>query len=118
VVLLDEVEKAHPEVFDILLQVLDDGRLTDGQGRTVDFRNVILVLTSNLGSQFLDRPDRAVGAAQEQVMAVVRQSFKPEFLNRLDDVVMFQPAGPRRTDADRGSAGQRTCRAPRDRRIG
>ncbi len=89
VLLLDEVEKAHPEVFDILLQVLDDGRLTDGQGRTVDFRNVILVLTSNMGSKYL--VELAVPEAQrrEQVMAVVRQSFKPEFLNRLDDVVMF-----------------------------
>ncbi|MEI2785461.1 MAG: AAA family ATPase, partial [Candidatus Nanopelagicales bacterium] len=90
-VLLDEVEKAHPEVFDILLQVLDDGRLTDGQGRTVDFRNTILVLTSNMGSQFLIDQTVPFEQRQEQVMAVVRQSFKPEFLNRLDDVVMFQP---------------------------
>ena len=90
-VLLDEVEKAHPEVFDILLQVLDDGRLTDGQGRTVDFRNTILVLTSNMGSQFLIDLSVPYEQRQEQVMAVVRQSFKPEFLNRLDDVVMFQP---------------------------
>ncbi len=90
-VLLDEVEKAHPEVFDILLQVLDDGRLTDGQGRTVDFRNTILVLTSNMGSQFLIEQTVPFEVRQEQVMAVVRQSFKPEFLNRLDDVVMFQP---------------------------
>ena len=91
VVLLDEVEKAHPEVFDILLQVLDDGRLTDGQGRTVDFRNVILILTSNLGSQFLDRPRRPLRPAPEQVLSVVRQQFRPEFLNRLDDMVMFEP---------------------------
>ena len=90
-VLLDEEEKAHPEVFDILLQVLDDGRLTDGQGRTVDFRNTILVLTSNMGSQFLIDQTVPFEQRQEQVMAVVRQSFKPEFLNRLDDVVMFQP---------------------------
>ncbi|MBK5248065.1 MAG: ATP-dependent chaperone ClpB [Actinomycetales bacterium] len=89
VVLLDEVEKAHPEVFDILLQVLDDGRLTDGQGRTVDFRNVILVLTSNLGSQFLVDSAMADGAKREAVMAMVRASFKPEFLNRLDEVVVF-----------------------------
>ena len=89
VVLLDEVEKAHPEVFDILLQVLDDGRLTDGQGRTVDFRNVILVLTSNLGSKFLVDPLLDASERRERVMALVRQSFKPEFLNRLDDVVMF-----------------------------
>jgi len=78
-------------VFDILLQVLDDGRLTDGQGRTVDFRNTILVLTSNMGSQFLIDLSVPYEQRQEQVMAVVRQSFKPEFLNRLDDVVMFQP---------------------------
>ncbi|QAY69339.1 ATP-dependent chaperone ClpB [Xylanimonas protaetiae] len=89
VVLLDEVEKAHPEVFDILLQVLDDGRLTDGQGRTVDFRNVILVLTSNLGSQFLVDPTLSDEAKREAVMTTVRASFKPEFLNRLDDVVVF-----------------------------
>ena len=89
VVLLDEVEKAHPEVFDILLQVLDDGRLTDGQGRTVDFRNAILVLTSNMGSQFLVDQTLSDDAKHEAVMAVVRASFKPEFLNRLDDVIMF-----------------------------
>ena len=91
VVLLDEVEKAHPEVFDILLQVLDDGRLTDGQGRTVDFRNVILVLTSNLGSQFLVDPVLDDAEKREAVMGAVRAAFKPEFLNRLDDVVLFDP---------------------------
>src|SRR5690625_2984977 len=89
VVLLDEVEKAHPEVFDILLQVLDDGRLTDGQGRTVDFRNTILILTSNLGSQFLIDQTLDDTAKRESVMTVVRQSFKPEFLNRLDEIVVF-----------------------------
>ena len=89
VVLLDEVEKAHPETFDILLQVLDDGRLTDGQGRTVDFRNVILVMTSNLGSQFLVDPSVEPEERREAVMGVVRQSFKPEFLNRLDEIVVF-----------------------------
>ncbi|MFG3152321.1 ATP-dependent chaperone ClpB [Streptomyces sp. NPDC048219] len=89
VVLLDEVEKAHPEVFDILLQVLDDGRLTDGQGRTVDFRNTILVLTSNLGSQYLVDPLIGEAEKKEQVLEVVRASFKPEFLNRLDDLVVF-----------------------------
>ncbi|HVK28282.1 MAG TPA: AAA family ATPase [Nocardioides sp.] len=89
VVLLDEVEKAHPEVFDILLQVLDDGRLTDGQGRTVDFRNTILILTSNLGSQFLVDPTMDPEAQKEAVLGVVRQSFKPEFLNRLDEIVTF-----------------------------
>ncbi|MGH3479553.1 MAG: ATP-dependent Clp protease ATP-binding subunit, partial [Nocardioidaceae bacterium] len=89
VILLDEIEKAHPEVFDILLQVLDDGRLTDGQGRTVDFRNTILILTSNLGSQFLADPALDETARRDAVMEVVRVSFKPEFLNRLDEVVLF-----------------------------
>ena len=89
VVLLDEVEKAHPEVFDILLQVLDDGRLTDGQGRTVDFRNTLLILTSNLGSSYLVDPLLDEEKKRDSVMAVVRQSFKPEFLNRLDEVVLF-----------------------------
>ncbi|MEY4741405.1 MAG: hypothetical protein RL672_155 [Actinomycetota bacterium] len=89
VVLLDEVEKAHPEVFDVLLQVLDDGRLTDGQGRVVDFKNVILILTSNLGSQFLIDPELDEAQKREGVMATVRASFKPEFLNRLDDIVVF-----------------------------
>ena len=93
VVLLDEVEKAHPEVFDILLQVLDDGRLTDGQGRTVDFRNVILILTSNLGSQFLVDPSMQEQARKDAVMNVVRGAFKPEFLNRLDEVVLFDALG-------------------------
>jgi ATP-dependent Clp protease ATP-binding subunit ClpB len=91
VVLLDEVEKAHPEVFDVLLQVFDDGRLTDGQGRTVDFRNALLVMTSNLGSTYLADPTLSDEAKREAVMGVVRSSFKPEFLNRLDDVVMFDP---------------------------
>ena len=91
VVLLDEVEKAHPEIFNILLQVLDDGRLTDGQGRTVDFRNVILILTSNLGSQFLADPTMSRELKDETVMSVVRKAFKPEFLNRLDNIVMFDP---------------------------
>jgi ATP-dependent Clp protease ATP-binding subunit ClpB len=93
VVLLDEVEKAHPEVFDILLQVLDDGRLTDGQGRTVDFRNAILVLTSNLGSTYLADQTLTPEQKQDAVMSVVRSSFKPEFLNRLDDTVLFHPLG-------------------------
>jgi ATP-dependent Clp protease ATP-binding subunit ClpB len=93
VVLLDEVEKAHPEVFDILLQVLDDGRLTDGQGRTVDFRNVILILTSNLGSRFLVDPTLDEAAKREAVMEVVKASFKPEFLNRLDEIVTFDALG-------------------------
>ncbi len=89
VVLFDEVEKAHPEVFDVLLQVLDDGRLTDGQGRTVDFRNTILILTSNLGSQYLIDPTLSWEDKEQAVMQTVRQSFKPEFVNRLDDLVVF-----------------------------
>ncbi len=84
VVLFDEIEKAHPDVFDVLLQVLDEGRLTDGQGRTVDFRNTILILTSNLGA----------GGSKEQVMAAVRSAFKPEFINRLDDVIVFEGLDP------------------------
>ncbi len=91
VVLLDEVEKAHPDVFNILLQVLDDGRLTDGQGRTIDFRNVILIMTSNLGSNFLADPAMSEKAKNEAVMNVVRKAFRPEFLNRLDEIVMFSP---------------------------
>ncbi len=91
VVLLDEVEKAHPDLFNILLQVLDDGRLTDGQGRTVDFRNTILIMTSNLGSQFLADPTMDEKAKHDAVMGVVRQAFRPEFLNRLDEVVFFDP---------------------------
>ncbi len=95
VVLLDEVEKAHPEVFDVLLQVLDDGRLTDGQGRTVDFRNTILVLTSNLGSQYLMDPLLGDEEKKQSVLETVRTSFKPEFLNRLDDLVVFSAlSGP------------------------
>ena len=90
VVLFDEVEKAHPEVFDLLLQVLDDGRLTDGQGRTVDFRNVIMILTSNLGSQYLVDPELSEEDKEQAVQNLVRQAFKPEFVNRLDDIVVFQ----------------------------
>ena len=91
VILLDEVEKANPDVFDILLQVLDDGRLTDGQGRTVDFKNTILILTSNLGSQALMDPTLDESQKHEAVMASVRKAFKPEFINRLDDVIVFDP---------------------------
>lgn len=91
VVLFDEVEKANPEVFDVLLQVLDDGRLTDGQGRTVDFKNTILIMTSNLGSQFLVNQDMDADARKKAVMDAVHMNFKPEFLNRLDEIVMFHP---------------------------
>lgn len=91
VVLLDEVEKAHPDVFNILLQVLDDGRLTDGQGRTVDFRNTTLIMTSNLGSEYLTDPDQDQDAKRNAVMGAVRKTFRPEFINRLDDIVIFDP---------------------------
>ena len=96
VILFDEVEKAHPDVFNVLLQVLDDGRLTDGQGRTVDFRNTIIVLTSNLGSRDLAaQPEgQDVEAVREQVMEVVRQAFRPEFLNRLDEILLFRRLEP------------------------
>jgi ATP-dependent Clp protease ATP-binding subunit ClpB len=92
VILFDEVEKAHPDVFNVLLQVLDDGRLTDGQGRTVDFRNTLIILTSNLGSEILAAvPENTeIGKFRDQVMAVVRQAFRPEFLNRLDDILIFR----------------------------
>ena len=97
VVLFDEIEKAHPDVFNVLLQVLDDGRLTDSRGRTVDFKNTVLIMTSNLGAQFLNtealQDDASFEAAREQVMQVVRQSFRPEFLNRVDDIVIFRPLG-------------------------
>ena len=120
VVLLDEVEKAHPEVFDVLLQVLDDGRLTDGQGRTVDFRNAILILTSNLGSQFLVDP--TLDAEQPSASAVHGAScaatFKPEFLNRLDDVVVFDALGTEELTRDRRPAGRpRWPRRLADRRL-
>jgi ATP-dependent Clp protease ATP-binding subunit ClpB len=118
VVLLDEVEKAHPEIFDILLQVLDDGRLTDGQGRTVDFRNAILILTSNLGSQFLADQTMEAQAKRDAVMNVVRASFKPEFLNRLDEVVLFDALGTEElskiVDINLARLNQRLA----DRRIG
>jgi ATP-dependent Clp protease ATP-binding subunit ClpB len=92
VILFDEVEKAHPDVFNVLLQVLDDGRLTDGQGRTVDFRNTLIVLTSNLGSEYLASlpEDQAVDAVRGQVMEAVRAAFRPEFLNRLDEILLFR----------------------------
>jgi ATP-dependent Clp protease ATP-binding subunit ClpB len=91
VVLFDEIEKAHPDVFNVLLQVLDDGRLTDGQGRTVDFRNTLIVMTSNLGAEFLvNQPEgQDSDAVKDQVMAVVRSSFRPEFLNRVDEIILF-----------------------------
>ena len=95
VVLFDEIEKAHPDVFNILLQILDDGRITDSQGRTVDFKNTIIILTSNLGSQYLlsgiDDRGNISQEAQDAVMAELRRSFRPEFLNRLDETILFRP---------------------------
>jgi len=92
VILFDEIEKAHPDVFNILLQILDDGRLTDSQGRTVDFRNTVLIMTSNLGSQFLIEADAGQWEqAETKVTELLRQTFKPEFLNRVDDVIIFRP---------------------------
>jgi ATP-dependent Clp protease ATP-binding subunit ClpB len=101
VVLFDEIEKAHPDVFNVLLQVLDDGRLTDGQGRTVDFKNVILVMTSNLGSSYLaELPDDAdVEAARPMVMEAVRGNFRPEFINRIDEIILFARLGRKQIDA-------------------
>ncbi|HEU4785300.1 MAG TPA: AAA family ATPase, partial [Ktedonobacterales bacterium] len=93
VILFDEVEKAHPEVLNVLLQVLDDGRLTDAQGRTVDFRNTIIIMTSNLGSQYIMEPGLTPAQIEERVMAAVRENFRPELLNRIDEVVIFQPLG-------------------------
>jgi ATP-dependent Clp protease ATP-binding subunit ClpB len=97
VVLFDEIEKAHPDVFNVLLQVLDDGRLTDSKGRTVDFKNTVLIMTSNLGAHLLQgealNSDTAFDTAREQVLEVLRQSFRPEFLNRVDDIVIFRPLG-------------------------
>ncbi len=117
VVLLDEVEKAHPEVFDVLLQVLDDGRLTDGQGRTVDFRNTILILTSNLGSQYLVNPELTEEGKREGVLATVRQAFKPEFLNRLDDVVVFGTLSEEQLQRISGLQIERLRGRLRDRRL-
>ncbi|HEX3827031.1 MAG TPA: ATP-dependent chaperone ClpB [Sporichthyaceae bacterium] len=117
VVLLDEVEKAHPDVFDVLLQVLDDGRLTDGQGRTVDFRNTIVVLTSNLGSQFLLDPSATESFRREAVLGAVRAAFKPEFLNRLDDIVIFDALTPEELARIVGLQVAALARRLSDRRI-
>ena len=112
VVLFDEIEKAHPDVFNVLLQVLDDGRLTDGQGRTVDFRNTLIVMTSNLGAEYLvNQPEgQDTEAVRDQVMAVVRSAFRPEFLNRVDEIILFhrlkrEDMGTHRRHPD-GAAGE------------
>ena len=113
-ILFDEIEKAHPDVFNVLLQVLDDGRLTDGQGRTVDFRNTLIVMTSNLGAEFLvsQKEGEDTDAVRDQVMAVVRASFRPEFLNRVDEIILFhrlqrERDGPHRRHPD--ASGCRSC---------
>ena len=108
-VLFDEVEKAHPDVFNILLQVLDDGRITDSQGRTVDFKNTIIILTSNLGSQYiLDgiRDGKITDEAKEQVNALLKSQFRPEFLNRIDEIVFYKPLTQGRDRQDRRPAAQ------------
>jgi ATP-dependent Clp protease ATP-binding subunit ClpB len=93
VVLLDEIEKAHQDAFNVLLQLLDDGRLTDGQGRTVDFRNTVVVMTSNIGSQYFFQTVRSPDEQREAVLAEVQQTFRPEFLNRVDEIIVFHPLG-------------------------
>jgi ATP-dependent Clp protease ATP-binding subunit ClpB len=94
VVLLDEIEKAHPDVFNVLLQILEDGRLTDSQGRTVDFKNTIVIMTSNIGSQFILDTTASQETVEEKVLQTVRDNFKPEFLNRVDEIVVFHRLGP------------------------
>src|SRR5207248_9996775 len=97
VILFDEIEKAHPDVFNVLLQIMDDGRLTDGKGRTVDFKNAVIIMTSNIGASYLHsiRPESREDfyEASEEVMEAMRAHFKPEFLNRVDDVIIFNPLG-------------------------
>jgi ATP-dependent Clp protease ATP-binding subunit ClpB len=117
VVLLDEVEKAHPDVFDVLLQVLDDGRLTDGQGRTVDFRNSILLLTSNLGSAYVNDPTLSDPAKRDAALQAARDHFKPEFLNRLDDIVVFHSLGSEQLTAIVDIQVERLARRLTDRRL-
>jgi len=119
VVLFDEVEKAHPDVFNVLLQVLDDGRLTDGQGRTVDFRNTILIMTSNLGSEFLANQAEGedIEAARPMVMEVVRRHFRPEFLNRIDEIILFKRLGRGEMDNIVGIQLQRVEKLLADRRM-
>jgi len=119
VILFDEVEKAHPDVFNLLLQVLDDGRLTDGQGRTVNFTNTVIILTSNLGSHILaeQKPGESPEAVREQVMAVVRQAFRPEFLNRLDDIILFNRLGPENMKGIVEIQLRHLCKLLEDRKI-
>ena len=127
IVLFDEIEKAHPDVFNLLLQVLDDGRLTDGQGRTVDFRNTVIVMTSNLGSEFLASRSGALGFVastdgsgfrseddvRNRVMGKVREAMRPEFLNRIDEIVLFQKLDESQLRADRPADARRDRSAAR-----
>jgi len=117
VILLDEVEKAHPDVFDVLLQVLDDGRLTDGQGRTVDFRNAILILTSNIGSVYINDPSLSEEAKREGALRAAREHFKPEFMNRLDDIVVFSSLATEQLTAIVDIQIERLARRLKDRRL-
>jgi ATP-dependent Clp protease ATP-binding subunit ClpB len=119
VILFDEIEKAHPDVFNVLLQVLDDGRLTDGQGRTVDFRNTLIIMTSNLGAEYLANlgEHQDVDAVREQVMAVVRANFRPEFLNRVDEIILFHRLKRHQMEAIVDIQLERLRRLLRDRRI-
>jgi ATP-dependent Clp protease ATP-binding subunit ClpB len=119
VVLFDEVEKAHPDVFNVLLQVLDDGRLTDGQGRTVDFRNTLIIMTSNLGSEYLANlaDGDEVETARPNVMDVVRRHFRPEFLNRIDEIILFKRLGRGEMDSIVRIQLQRVEKLLADRRM-
>ncbi len=117
VILFDEIEKAHPDVFNMLLQVMDDGRLTDSKGRTVDFKNTVLIMTSNLGAAMLHgdtlKTEHDFDMARESVMRVLREHFRPEFLNRVDDMVIFRPLGQAQMGADSGAAAGRSAQAAR-----
>jgi ATP-dependent Clp protease ATP-binding subunit ClpB len=118
VVLFDEIEKAHPEVFNVLLQILDDGRLTDGQGRTVDFRNAVLIMTSNLGSAYiLEHQGDDWGAVEDKVKEALRQNFRPEFLNRVDDILVFQPLGKQELEQVVGMQLDRLAALARERQV-
>src|SRR5690606_10527933 len=117
VILFDEIEKAHPDVFNVLLQVLDDGRLTDGQGRVVDFRNAILVMTSNLGSQYIVEPGIDEATMRERVMAAVHSHFRPEFLNRIDELIIFRQLSEADLDAIVEIQLERVAKRLQDRRV-
>jgi ATP-dependent Clp protease ATP-binding subunit ClpB len=118
VVLFDEIEKAHPEVFNVLLQILDDGRLTDGQGRTVDFRNSVLIMTSNLGSAYiLERQGDDWESVENQVREALFQNFRPEFINRIDEILVFKPLGREELTAVVGMQLGRLARLASDRRV-